>query len=1279
MTRAENGNWKIETGKFPSLLRRGYRGGPELPSLLRRGLRGGELVLLLALALLAVRPASAQVATGFPPYGSFSGGPFDTVNNANLNVHFSVPVENKAGRDVPFNYDLSYDSAIWMPTGSTGSQTWTLVGQASSLAPGWRGFTEAYIGYYTYTTTQYPCYVGQTNYPYPVYSNFTYHDPQGTVHVFNISTNLASQCGSAVTSGSATATDGSGLFMSVTNYTGAVIYTRAGDIIQAPVNATSGAASSFTDSNGNEVTGSYLNTFTDTLNTTAMSLGGGHSPSVPTTFGYTAASGSQAFVEMNWQSYVVQTNFGCTGIAEYGASVWYLPSSVVLPDGTSYSFTYEVTPNDSHNPHYVTGRLASVQLPTGGTISYSYSGGSHGITCADGSTATLARTTPDGTWTYAHTESGSAWTTTLTDPQTNVTTFNFVTVATPNFPAPYETERQIASLETIYTCYNGASFPCNSTAITLPITQRTVTTSIGGLESQTNTKYNSYDLPTEVDVYGFGSGAVGSLISKKTVTYNTSLSNNINNRPSTVSLYNGSGTLLRQSSYSYDGGSPTATSGTPQHSNPSGSRGNLTSLTLSGSGFSNISKSIAYYDTGQKYVVTDFNGAQTTYNSGTGGSAACGNSFDTTISLPMSLSRSQAWNCNGALTTSTTDPNNNPTSFSFDSMNRISQTSYPDVGLRQIQYTSATERDFCTLITGSLATAPPFCVPGSNSLARHGETLFDGLGRNLHQDLVSDPTGETYVDLSYDSLGRLSTHSNPYRSTKDPTYGSDSYSYDALNRLAKTTHADSSYSQVSYGSGSQSCSTSTYGYGYPALFTDESGNQRRTFTDPLGRTIEVDEPDPTNHNSLTLATCYVYDAQGDLTSVVQGSETRTYTYDGLKRRTSETTPEAGTTNYYFTTSGGGLCANNQKLVCRKTDARNITTTYTYDALDRLTGKSYSNGDASITYYYDQTSYNGLTITNGIGRRTGMSDGSGKTAWSYDKMGRIVAEERTIGSVTNTLKYGYNLDGSRASITYPSGRIISYTYGNDARPVSGVDSANSINYTTTATYAPQGVVQGAVLGESGSFGGITYDAAYNNRLMLSTLTATSSAANALNLSFSYYANGNVETISNNLNTSRTESFTYDDLNRVSTAASQAPSGTYCWGQSFGYDRYANLDSVTATACTPPTLSLSINSNNQITNTGYTYDASGDLTADGTYSYTWNARHLLQSAAGVTYTYDGDGKRVEKSNGVLYWNMPDGTPLAETNSSGTTMNEYIFFNGARIARRDSSGNVYYYFID
>ena len=93
-----------------------------------------------------------------------------------------------------------------------------------------------------------------------------------------------------------------------------------------------------------------------------------------------------------------------------------LVSSIDLPDGASYQITYEGTPGFSGD--VTTGRIASVKLPTGGTITYSYSGANNGITCADGSAATLTRATPDGTWTYAHTEPASPapWTTTVTDP-----------------------------------------------------------------------------------------------------------------------------------------------------------------------------------------------------------------------------------------------------------------------------------------------------------------------------------------------------------------------------------------------------------------------------------------------------------------------------------------------------------------------------------------------------------------------------------------------------------------------------------------------------------------------------------------------------------------------------------------------------------------------------------------------------------------------------------------------------------------------------------------------
>ena len=55
------------------------------------------------------------------------------------------------------------------------------------------------------------------------------------------------------------------------------------------------------------------------------------------------------------------------------------------------------------------------------------------------------------------------------------------------------------------------------------------------------------------------------------------------------------------------------------------------------------------------------------------------------------------------------------------------------------------------------------------------------------------------------------------------------------------------------------------------------------------------------------------------------------------------------------------------------------------------------------------------------------------------------------------------------------------------------------------------------------------------------------------------------------------------------------------------------------------------NNHVTTAPSAYDAAGNEIADATLTYTWNAEGELKTAGGVTYTYDGDGRRVQKSNG------------------------------------------------
>jgi hypothetical protein len=204
------------------------------------------------------------------------------------------------------------------------------------------------------------------------------------------------------------------------------------------------------------------------------------------------------------------------------------------------------------------------------------------------------------------------------------------------------------------------------------------------------------------------------------------------------------------------------------------------------------------------------------------------------------------------------------------------------------------------------------------------------------------------------------------------------------------------------------------------------------------------------------------------------------------------------------------------------------------------------------------------------------------------------------------------------------------------PTQAVGSGGT-NYATGATYWPQGALDQDVHGQvSGGFGGITETWGYNSDLEPTSIVASSSAGTALSLSYAYAGNGSVTGINNNASgqSGRNESITYDPLNRILAAETAATSGQDCWGLDFGDDQLGNLLSMTPAKCSGPSLGVSV-SNNKISNAGFSYNADGQLTADGTNDYAYNGANEVTSAGGVNYIYDGDGLRVEKSSGTLYW--------------------------------------------
>jgi RHS repeat-associated protein len=701
-------------------------------------------------------------------------------------------------------------------------------------------------------------------------------------------------------------------------------------------------------------------------------------------------------------------------------------------------------------------------------------------------------------------------------------------------------------------------------------------------------------------------------------------------------------------------------------------------------GANSVSATIAYDQYGNPTLTTDPKGIQTqlTYGaiSGPNGNVTDLYPTQTVSAYGTAIARTSTavYDFYTGLTTSSTDVDNSLTNA----------TQYDDLGRPVKVITASGDATYESWTTTEYHDADRYVVVRSD-LATKGDgkkvatQFYDQLGRVRLSKTLEDPsqsaTNETdgiKVQTRYavtNSGGTGYTYqlaSNPYRSsTSSGASGEMTMGWTRSKAINTGRHSEvETFSGTSLPApwGSSTSSTGVVTTDLDAdrtLVTDQASKQRISKANGLGQLInvwEVKSSDsdtesisfPSQSLSAGLKTTYTYDTLNNLTTVNQGSQTRTFTYSSLSRLLSAANPESGTISYVYDSNGN---------LTTKTDARSITTTYAYDYLNRVTSRSYSGESGyttpTVNYTYDAQ-------THAKGKLTKVSTGTGANTSTteyvtFDILGRVTASKQTTdGGDTGgyTTGYTYTLAGALDTETYPSTRVVKNELNNDGS-LSMVESKKNSSsgywsYANSFTYNPAGAVTSMQLGN-----GHWESTTFNSRLQPTriALGTTPGALDKLQLDFGYGTtanNGNVQTqtitvptVGINTGFAAVQAYTYDSLNRLKDATENVTpiggSASQSWKQTFTYDRYGNrrFDEANTTmpssfanqAVSDPTVSTTTN---RLTSSGYSYDSAGNTTASANgQSFTYDGENKqVQVNSGATilgqYYYDGDGKRVKK---------------------------------------------------
>jgi RHS repeat-associated protein len=349
----------------------------------------------------------------------------------------------------------------------------------------------------------------------------------------------------------------------------------------------------------------------------------------------------------------------------------------------------------------------------------------------------------------------------------------------------------------------------------------------------------------------------------------------------------------------------------------------------------------------------------------------------------------------------------------------------------------------------------------------------------------------------------------------------------------------------------------------------------------------------------------------------------------------------------------------------RTDAKSQTVIFTYDALNRIKKKDYPAG-TDILYTYDET-----FSTYPKGRLTTLTDASGTAKFYYDKLGRTVKTIKTVDSVNYTTETAYDALNRTDTVTYPDNTVIKYEYDTGGNLYRAKDNSTGLVYASYTGYNALGQ-----FGRTDFGNGVNTTYQYlpqNNRLF--SITTSKQSTGFMNISYAYDNTGNIIGITDSLDPTRTRTYGYDDLDRLTSAISTSYGGTLTWQ----YDKIGNMTYNSRYGAYAYNDPAHVHAVTQAGTDTYTYDANGNMISGAartalTYDYDNRPTSIVKSGAATISVYDAGGQRVKKV-------IPGATTIyigQLYECTGGVCTKYIFSGSNRIASIEGS-NVRYYHTD